>query len=69
MAGSETMEELLRQVASGSISPEEAAARIAALQRTTVAVAEEPIRRVRVTGLVHPTRIVGDAGITDASVT
>jgi hypothetical protein len=68
MADSQAMEEILRQVASGAISPEEAAAKIAALQHTVVAVAEEPIRRVRVTGLVHPTRIVGDAAVTDAAV-
>jgi len=63
------MQEILRQVAAGSITPEEAAARIAGLQHGPIAVAEEDVvRRLRVTGLIHPTRIVGDPEVKDAAV-
>ncbi len=62
------MQEILRQVAAGSITPEEAAARIATLQHGPVAVAEDVVRRLRVTGLIHPTRIVGDSEVKDAAV-
>ncbi|HVD03527.1 MAG TPA: hypothetical protein VNF75_05275 [Candidatus Dormibacteraeota bacterium] len=68
MSNEDAMQELLRQVASGDVSPEEATERIAALQKTAVAVEEPPVGRVRVTGLVHPTKIVGDSQVRDVSV-
>ncbi|MHB8325123.1 MAG: hypothetical protein ACYDHB_12015, partial [Candidatus Dormibacteria bacterium] len=68
MANSDAMQEILRQVAAGSITPEDAAERIATLQHGPVAVAaEDVVRRLRVTGLIHPTRIVGDSEVKDAS--
>lgn len=68
MTNEESMRELLRRVAAGEISPEEATERIAALQRTVVAGDEAPIRRVKVTGLIHPTKIVGDDQVRDVTV-
>ncbi len=70
MQDDEQIEEILRQVAAGGLSPEEAAARLAEIRRGgAVAVAESPVARVRVTGLMHPTRVVGDPEVRDAVVT
>ncbi len=68
VANEEAIQELLKQVAAGTISPEEAAARVAQMQQTAVALQEQPVGRIRVTGLVHPTKIVGDPQIKDAVV-
>lgn len=68
VANEEAIQELLTRVAAGEISPEEAAARVAQLQQTAVTVQEPPVRRIKVTGLVHPTKIVGDPQITDVVV-
>ncbi|MHB1576633.1 MAG: DUF4097 family beta strand repeat-containing protein [Candidatus Dormibacteria bacterium] len=68
MANEEAIQELLKQVAAGAISPEEAAARVAQLQQTSVAVGELPVRTIKVTGLMHPTKIIGDPQIKDVAV-
>ena len=69
MEEGEEIEAILRQVAAGELSPEKAAERLAEIRRgSAVAVAELPVARVRVTGLVHPTRIVGDPEVRDAVV-
>jgi hypothetical protein len=68
MSNEDAIQELLRAVAAGSISPEEAATRMAQLQQTAVSVQEMPVRVIRVTGLVHPTKIVGDPLVKDVAV-
>ncbi len=69
MSDEDAIQELLRRVADGSISPEDGAARLAELrQRAPVTLTEQPVARVRVTGLVHPTRILGDPEVRDAVV-
>ncbi len=68
MANEDAIQELLRQVAAGAISPEEAAARVGQLQHTAVAVGEQPIERIKVTGLMHPTKILGDPQVKDVLV-
>lgn len=69
MENQDEIQDLLRRVADGTVGPEEAAARLAELRRgAAVTVTEQPVALVRVTGLVHPTRIVGDPAVRDAVV-
>jgi hypothetical protein len=62
------MQDILRRVAAGELSPEDGAARIEALQQSRAAVAEAPIRKVRVVGALYPLRITGDAEVREAVV-
>lgn len=68
MSNNQDVQEILRKVASGELSPEEAAAQIEALHRTQIAVTEVPIRKVRVVGALHPLRITGDGEVREAVV-
>jgi hypothetical protein len=68
MTNDQDVQDILRKVASGELSPEDAAAQIEALHRTQVAVAEAPLRRIRVVGALHPLRITGDGEVREAVV-
>jgi hypothetical protein len=72
MSKDKSLQEILRKVAAGELSPEEGSAQIEAahdeLQRGQVAVAEAPIRTVRVIGALHPLRISGDGEVREAVV-
>jgi len=68
MTADESMQDILRRVAAGELSPEEGATQIEAIQNRRVAVAEAPIRKVRVVGALHPLRITGDAEVREAVV-
>ncbi|HVB53051.1 MAG TPA: hypothetical protein VNF24_02510 [Candidatus Acidoferrales bacterium] len=68
MKDDQTLQEILRKVAAGELTPEAGAAQIEALHQSQVAVTEPPIRKVRVVGALHPLRITGDAEVRDAVV-
>ena len=68
MNDDQSLQEILRKVASGELSPEEGTARIETLHRSQSTVAEIPIRKVRVVGALHPLRITGDAEVREAVV-
>lgn len=70
MSQDDQIADILRQVAAGTMAPEVASAKISELRQVkSVATADQPVARVRVTGLVHPTRIVGDSAVKDVLVT
>ncbi|HEY6537476.1 MAG TPA: hypothetical protein VI138_00345 [Candidatus Dormibacteraeota bacterium] len=69
MKDKQSLQDILRRVAAGELSPEEASAQVEALQQGQLAVTEVPLRRVRVVGALHPLRIVGDGEVRDAAVT
>lgn len=69
MADEQSLEDILRKVAAGELTPEEGSALIETLHQSQVALADPPIRKVRVVGALHPLRITGDAEIRDAVVT
>lgn len=64
----QSLQEILRKVASGELSPEEGSSQVESLQRSKSTLTEIPLRRVRVVGALHPLRISGDAEIRDAVV-
>lgn len=68
MDNDQALQEILRKVAAGQLTPEEGTAQIEALHRAQVAVAEVPIRTVRVVGALHPLRITGDPEVREAVV-
>lgn len=68
MSTDQEIEEILRRVAAGELSPAAGAAQIEALHQGRLAVVEAPIRKVRVVGALHPLRITGDAEVRDAVV-
>ena len=68
MKDDQQLQEILRKVASGELSPEEGTVQIETLHRGQVSLAEAPIRKVRVVGALHPLRITGDAEVRDAVV-
>lgn len=68
MTNDKELQEILRKVASGELSAEDGTAQIESLQQGQVAVAEAPIRKVRVVGALHPLRITGDSDVRDAVV-
>jgi hypothetical protein len=69
MSYDQSIQDLLRKVAAGELTPEEGTAQIEILQQGRVAVTEAPVRTVRVVGALHPLRITGDSEVRDAVVT
>ena len=69
MNDDKSLQDILRQVAAGELTPEEGSAQIESLHHSQVAVTEAPIRTVRVVGALHPLRITGDAEVREAAVT
>jgi DUF4097 and DUF4098 domain-containing protein YvlB len=68
MNDDQSLQDILRKVAAGELSPEDGSAQIEALHRGQVAVSEAPIRMVRVVGALHPLRITGDGEVREAVV-
>jgi len=69
MKDDQSLQDILRKVAAGELSPEEGSAQIEALHLGQVAVVDAAIRKVRVVGALHPLRITGDGDVREAVVT
>ncbi|MGH7704255.1 MAG: hypothetical protein ACRENY_00155 [Candidatus Dormibacteria bacterium] len=66
MTDDQSLQDILRQVASGELSPEQGTAKIEEQHRRQSTLAEVPIRKVRVVGALHPLRIIGDPEVREA---
>ncbi len=68
MTNDNSLQDILRKVAAGEITPEDGSAQIEALHRSQLSVPEVAVRKIRVVGALHPLRITGDAEVRDAVV-